>query len=415
MTCDTATERLLAIPAPTGPDADVAAHLAGCPACTAVAAKVRVLDGLVAALPVVDSTPRKAAFLASLTTGTSLRRPERPWAPFLRHPHVQTAFALAGAILLAVGLYSIVPKGTDRPVVRDLAKHELLAKAVTFAADQADAPTPAKRMASSNAFAGHLLAEIRGVALAVSPGETEAVESLTELFAKTLKNGVIATADGTATLPPLDRKALLDPHVPALAGYAQAARELAIVAPEHLKPLVAKLESSATVAAAHLQSLGAAAASPGPVPGPAGADAGREWALAKANKAVLEVMVSRALKAGAATDAVDRADETRAVAGALETALARAVSEGNADRAAECGEHLATVFVSAVIPAVAEASKGATNPQSPSYERVMALKDRAKADAQRARAALPHDGPVGTHPAVKAARGSLDAATKRLL
>ena len=318
-------------------------------------------------------------------------------------------------MLLAVGIYSVVPKGNDRPLVQNVAKHELLTKAVTFAAEQADPPTPAKRMASATTFAGHVLAEVRGVALAVAPGDTEAIESLTDLFAKTLKDGVTATADGTGTLAPLDRKAILDPHVPALAGYAQAARELATVAPEHLKPFVAKLESSAMAASTHLQSLGAAAASPGAVTAPSGADAGREWALAKANKAVLEVMVSRALKAGAATDAVDRADEVRAVAGALETALARAVSEGNADRAAECGEHLAAVFVYAVIPAVNEAAKGATNPQSPSYERVMALKDRAKADAQRARAALPNEGPLGTHPAVKAARGSLDAAAKRLL
>jgi hypothetical protein len=416
MNCDLAHERLLAQPAGSRPDGDITAHLAECPACAARAKQVRAVDSLVAGLPVVDSTPAKAAFLASLTSGTTIRPTSKPvWLPILKNPTVRTVLALAAVVLIAIGLTSFLPRSDQNQTQLAATKHQLLDRAVAFAVDHSRQPNSAKRMQSSTAFAGDLLAEVRGVYQVATPGDLDAIRSLSDLFAKTLREGVAGPSSEPGGANPLERKADFDLLMPALEGYAQAAREWSLTAPEHVKPILAQIQQSATTTSSALIALGASKSSPRPSPVALGQDAGRELLALKANRAVIEVLTNRSLKAGTAADAVDRADEIRAGAAAIETALARAVAEGDADRSADLGEHLAIMLVSAVKPAVDDATAGATNPESPSYSRVMALKIRAKEDATRARAALPDTGRLADHPRVKAARKSLDDAAGRIL
>ena len=416
MTCDLAHERLLAQPAGSRPNGDIAAHLAECPACAVMAKQLRAVDSFVAKLPVVDSTPAKAAFLASFTTGTTIRPTSKPvWLPVLKNPTVRTVLALAAVVLIAIGLSTFLPRGGRDPIHLAETKHQLLDRAVAFAVDHARQPTPAKRMQSSTAFAGDLLAEMRGVYQVATPDDVDTIRSLSDLFAKTLREGVVAPAAEPSGANPLERKADYDALMPALTGYAQAAREWSLTAPEHVKPILAQIEQSATSTSTTLVALGASKLSPRPSPVALGQDAGQELLAMKTNRAVIEVLTNRSLKAGAAADAVDRADDLRAGAAAIEAALTRAVAEGDADRSADLGEQLAIMLVSAVKPAVDEATAGAANPESPSYSRVMALKVRAKEDATRARAALPGTGRLADHPRVKAARKSLDEAAGRIL
>lgn len=416
MTCELAHERLLAQPAGSRPDDDIAAHIAECPACAALAKQVRAIESLVAKMPVVDSTPAKAAFLASFTTGTTIRPAAKPvWLPILKNPTARTVLALAAVVLIAIGLSSFLPRGDQNPTQLVSTKHQLLDRAVAFAVDHSRQPNSAKRMQSSTAFAGDLLAEVRGVYQVASPDDVDTIRSLSDLFTKTLREGVVASSSEPGGVNPLERKADFDALMPALEGYAQASREWSLTAPEHVKPVLAQIQQSATSTATALVAQGASKSAPRPSPVALGQDAGQELLALKANRAVIEVLTNRSLKAGAAADAVDRADEIRAGAAAIETALARAVAEGDADRSADLGEHLAIMLVSAVKPAVDEATAGATNPESPSYSRVMALKVRAKEDATRARAALPGTGHLADHPRVKAARKSLDEAANRIL
>ena len=416
MTCDLAHERLLAQPAGSRPDGDIAAHFAECPACAALAMQVRKVDAFVANLPAVDSTPAKAAFIASFTTGTTIRPTAKPvWLPVLNNPTVRTVLALAAVVLIAIGLSSFVPRSDPRQIDLAKSKHQLLDRTVAFAVDQARQPSAAKRMQSSTAFAGDLLAEVRGVYQVATTDDVETIRTLSDLFGRTLREGVVAPSADPAGANPQERKADLDALMPALAGYAQAAREWSLTAPEHVKPILAQLEQSATSTTTALIAQGASKSSPRRSPAALGQDASRELLAMKANRAVIEVLTNRSLKAGAAADAVDRADEIRAGAAAIETALARAVAEGDADRSADLGEHLAVMLASGVKPALDLATAGATNPESPSYERVMALKVRAKEDATRARAALPGTGHLAEHPRVKAARKSLDEAAGRIL
>lgn len=416
MTCDLAHERLLAQPAGSRPDGDIAAHLADCPACAAMAMQLRKVDALVANLPVVDSTPAKAAFLASFTTGTTIRPAAKPvWLPILKNPTVRTVLALAAVLLIAVGLSSFVPRSDPRQTDLAKTKHQLLDRAVVFAVDHARQPSAAKRMQSSTAFAGDLLAEVRGVYQVATPDDLDTIRALSDLFAKTLREGVVVPSSEPGSANPLERKADFDALMPALEGYAQAVREWSLTAPEHVKPILAQIEHSTASTVTALVAQGAMKSAPRPSPAALGQDAGRELLALKANRAVIEVLTNRSLKAGAAADAVDRADEIRAGAAAIETALTRAVAEGDVERSADLGEHLAVMLATGVKPALDLAMAGATNPESPSYERVMALKIRAKVDATRARAALPGTGRLADHPRVKAARKSLDEAANRIL
>ena len=415
MTCDVAYDRILSHPAGVRPDADLKAHLATCSTCTSVTANVRVVDQLVANLSVADSTPRKAAFLASLRMGTTVRPRSSPLKGLTRNPTVRTLLALAAAVLIAATAFSLWPRGEKTSIEFAYVKHELLQHSLHFACEQGNRSSPAKRLESAAEYAGHLLAGVRGVYLAASPDDIDAVNAISDLFATTLRQGITDSATEVELPNAIDRKAALDPLMPMLAGYAQTARELAMTAPEHVKPILKRLETAAVACAHSLETQGATAASPKHSPVAAGLDAGRELRATKMNRAVIEVLAHRGLKAGAAADAVDRANEVREASAAVETALARAVGEGDAERAGEWGESLAIMLSQGVKPAVDRASEGGDNPASPSYDRVRELKAKLMGDAERAKAALPTTGRLADHPRVKAAQKKLNEAVERIL
>ncbi|MFO0935018.1 MAG: hypothetical protein U0798_00700 [Gemmataceae bacterium] len=418
MNCDTASERLLSLPASSRPDAELAAHLASCPACKTLLAHAGRVDQLVATLPYADSTPRKAAFLASLTTGKAYRRPEsRPFSRFIHHPSFRPLMTLAAAVLIAFTAFTFWPRKTGPGIDRTaVAKHELLEKSIDFALDQSRKPLAADRMESATNYAGQLLANVRGIYLATPKDDVDTLQAISVIYVSMLEKGVTETANDAGLRNPIERKTTFDPFMPTLAGYAQATRDLATTAPVHVKPILSQMENATVACAKSLEKLGASPASPKPFTLSAGSDAGLELRNTKLNKAVIELLAIHGLKAGAATDPIERANEVREASAALATALDRAISDGDADRAGDLGTSLATMLTDGVKPAFDRANQlGGNTPNSPYSVRVGELKAKIKADAERASSALRIKGPMSDHPQIINARKRLDEAASQLL
>lgn len=410
MNCEQATERILSLPTGKWVDGELTNHLAGCPACTVAIARIRKIDSLVAALPVPDSTPRKAAFLASIAARTSPRTASPSWQGITRNSTFRTIAALAFAVMITVSAIVLWPRDNAKIVAVATTKHDLLKHSVAFACEQGKQPSSASRMLTATNYAGQILSEVRGIYLATKPDDTEVLSALSELFEKTIRDGVMVAASHQPVLNPQEHRANLDHLMPALESYDLACRQLQLSAPAHVKPILASMLENVSKSISTLTAMGAARTTPLAIPTAAGIDAGLELQAMKANRAVIEVLASRGLKAGAVADAVDRADEVRAGASTIHAALARAVLEKDADRTVELGEHLADILVNGVKPAVDHASGEGTNPNSPSYERVMALKARAKEDAARARQALSNIGRLGDDARVIKTRQLLEEA-----
>jgi hypothetical protein len=388
MTCKTAHDRLLADPADAG--ADVRMHLASCPACAAMRARLRAIDGLVRAVPVPDRTPAKAAFLATLQSRVVVPSSFDADRRSLGRAYL-TAAVLAASVLIAVGTSSLWPKQGQiaKTSTTTAPAHALLAQSVAFASEQAALPAN-RKVASAMQFAGHLINELDGIHLAAGPDDVELVRVVGDLVNRTLTDGL---ADGQLPANPLERRTLLDPLMSGLAAMTEATRAMALNAPVHARPALNKLEADLDRETKRLVALGARPASPTARPAPAGANAGTELALLRKNRAIIEILADRGLKAGRAGDAIDRIEELRGGVQALEAALATAVADGDTDRMAELGDRLATAWGDGLTPAWAAIGPGHDNPESPSHARMMAMKAKLKADAERARAALPSRDP----------------------
>lgn len=111
MDCDAARDRLLSSDDPARPEAELAGHLDGCPACRALAAELVGLEAAVRAYPTPRSAvARRDAFLTSLTSTSP-----RP----IRVRHLAAVFAaLAACVVVAVAAVAVLrPTPPDTPIV----------------------------------------------------------------------------------------------------------------------------------------------------------------------------------------------------------------------------------------------------------------------------------------------------------
>lgn len=385
MTRDDACDRLLADPADSS--AELRAFLAADAEARAFANRVRSIDDLVRRQAVADSTPAKAAFLASLQNRTVTPSSLRPAERTSRGRASLVAAVLAASVLIAVGVTAMRTKPglAVRTPKSASPAHALLEESTRFLVD-------AGRQRSDAAVrqAGHLVAELRGIYLAAGPDDIETVRTLAGLMRRVLEEGV-----NESTLPkrPDERRAAMDAVMARLAGLSEATRAMATNSPVHHQPTVVMLQEAVDAAVARLTTLGAATASPSEVPAPAGSDAGLQLALAKRDRAMIEIVVDRGLKAAAAVDAVARAEELRAGAQAVEMGLATAIREGNDDRIGQLGDRLVAIYADGLTPAFRAAVTGHDNPESPGFARVRELRTKAKDDVLRVRALLPATAP----------------------
>jgi hypothetical protein len=167
MTCDTAQNRLLALPDPDRLPDDLHAHLAGCELCRRYADRMTVLDAELAALPAPASADARAAFLESLAAAGPVIRTV-PTAPFRSSVSLwglaarvrwKPVFATAAAALVAVGVWSAIP-GPKPPVAEvDGPRSELVKKVVRYNTELAKASDPRERVAKLAELAADLQAE----------------------------------------------------------------------------------------------------------------------------------------------------------------------------------------------------------------------------------------------------------------
>lgn len=385
MTRDDACDRLLADPADSS--AELRAFLAGDAEARAFANRVRGIDDLVRRQPVPDSTPAKATFLASLRNRSVAPSSLVPAERASRGRASLVAAVLAASVLIAVGVTAMRPKpgAVVRMPKTASPAHALLEESTRFLVEAGrQRPDAAVRQA------GHLMAELRGIYLAAGPDDAETVRTFAGLMRRVLDEGI-----NESTLPkrPDERRTAMDAVMARLAGLGEATRAMATNAPVHHQPTVALLQEAVDAAIARLTTLGAASASPIEVPSAAGRDAGLQLALARRDRAMIEIVIDRGLKAAAAADAVARAEELRAGAQAVEMGLATAIREGDDDRIGELGDRLVAIYADGLTPAFRSAVTGHDNPESPGFARVRELRTRARDDVLRVRALLPATAP----------------------
>jgi len=138
MNCDAARDRLLKSDDPALPDAELAEHLAACPACRSVAAEAAGLEAAVRAYPTPPSVlVRRDAFLARLAATSP-----RP----VKVRHVAAAFAaLAACVVVAVAAVAVLrPPPPDTPVVAQ-ASSNVVEELVEWNLKLSEADEPAAR------------------------------------------------------------------------------------------------------------------------------------------------------------------------------------------------------------------------------------------------------------------------------
>ena len=143
MTCDVARNRLLALPDPAQPSADLVPHLDECAPCRRVQAEAIRLDRLLTRLPVPSSADAKAAFLAELDAagpvirsrpvvpsslaGSGAFKPVTQWLKRLDWRYV--GGGVAAAVAVGLGLYFFATqKKTEVAELPEKPRSELLAK-----------------------------------------------------------------------------------------------------------------------------------------------------------------------------------------------------------------------------------------------------------------------------------------------
>lgn len=148
----------------------------------------------------------------------------------------------------------------------------------------------------------------------------------------------------------------------------------------------------------------------GTAPGLTAADRLR---LLRANRAVLNDLVGSGVELAGADDPLDRAAACGKTVRALGVAFRAAAESGDADRAADLGDHLSTAVRDGLVPALDDARRVIPD-GSPRAPELKALRAKAAAEVGEYRAAVPAAGRVADSPKVKAARDQLDGLREKL-
>jgi hypothetical protein len=258
MTCDVIQNRLLALPDPGRPTADLRAHLADCAACRAVQAEAVRIERLVAAMPVPPADDRRTAFVDSLLADGPIIRSVpiipstrtgsgafRPVTKFLRRIDLRWAGGVAAAVVVVTGGVWL----TTRPpaVKADVAekpRHQLLDRTSKHVVALSAAVTPPDRLAVFADWSADLRAEAGGV-YKVAPEED--MNSLAGQYEKVVARGVVEQARKLDDRPidAGDRQKLLRRTIATLADTATEAEKLALTAPAGARPALKRIADAA--------------------------------------------------------------------------------------------------------------------------------------------------------------------------
>jgi hypothetical protein len=245
--CEEIQNLILALANPAEPTPELQAHLAHCPACRDVQRRAARLEGLIARLPVPDSSAARETLLARLE-----HQPQTPMRFRTRRQKVYALAGLAAAILLTITAVRVFPS-RNQPVeeIAERPRHELLGQQMKYLGQLAQVNNPTDRLSIWLAWAGDVRAESRAIHK-VAPAEDLAL--LSSLFEKAVQRGVLTQASLLPrTMPPEERRQLLNPAVLQLEETEREAAELARTAPNPARPYFLKMAQQAREASVSLK------------------------------------------------------------------------------------------------------------------------------------------------------------------
>ena len=263
MTCDTVRNKLIALPDPRRLPAALRGHVGGCDGCTALADELVKLDAVLAALPVPPADPAvKERFLLALDDAgpiitrvpTLPRRDSGVSLPALldrgrwRYPA-----GLAAGVALAVGGGWWANRPPAPAPAEVVVRHDLLGREVKHLVALTRTNDPRARLTELVGVAETLNAEARQMYLIAG---TDEMTDLQRLFDKAVAKGVVPQAERLPVgLPAADRVAALTTAQTALATVETEATGLAGRAPEHTRPMLVRMATTAKTARARLDAL----------------------------------------------------------------------------------------------------------------------------------------------------------------
>ena len=262
MTCQSVQARILALPDPRQlPDA-FRAHVDGCPDCLGYWQQAARLEALVAALPVPPAPAgKKTAVLEDLAAQGLVfpkvtATPRRAWS--LPRVPAKALAGLAAALLVAVGVWSVVKNGKPQVAVprQPAPRHPLLEKVVQRDLALAKARTPNDRLDALAGLAEDLAAESRGLALVAGADE---MRELADWFRTVVADGMVPQAERIPphSLTPDQRRQMLDRLTTRLAEAGHAAEQAAKDSPPHAQPALRSIADTARDGQTKLRAIAA--------------------------------------------------------------------------------------------------------------------------------------------------------------
>ena len=262
MKCEAVQNRLLAAPDANHPGAEIAAHLAGCAACTAIQAQALQLDSWLAHLPAAPSSEaKKAAFLESVQEAgpiikaipRTLRTPSGTFKPF-RSARWEHFAGVAVALLVCVaGLWYFTRPKSPVPEVAEKPRHELLKKEVRHVTKLAGSDSAPQRMSIWAEWATDVKTETKEL---YKVARSDELLALGRLFDRAVLEGIVKQAQMLDKhMPAADRQALFRDALARLTEAETETLQLAGIAPPDAQKTLLKMSLTARNARLALEPL----------------------------------------------------------------------------------------------------------------------------------------------------------------
>jgi hypothetical protein len=255
MECQAVQNKILDLPDPRELPPALRDHLAGCGACRAWARQAAQLEALLAQLPVPPApVEKKEELIDELTVGKLVIRtvpsvPARDAAwlgaagRFLRR-NATSVGGLAAAVLVALGVYALWPKGPPRSDVVQRQDHPLLEKMVARDVALARAGSPKERLDALGGMADDLASETRGMARIASPAE---LKRMAGWYETVVARGIVDQAKSIPlhAMTPAERQRLLDALAAKLEADAEEAERVMAETPQESQPALKRMADTA--------------------------------------------------------------------------------------------------------------------------------------------------------------------------
>ena len=256
MNCQTIQTKILALADPRLIPDPLREHVAGRRACQGWAKQAARLEALLEQLPAPAApADKKAALVGHLTRGEPiitrpLAMPAQPRESrlfvFLRE-NAALVGGLAAAVLIAVGIWSIIPRGPKPEMTQSVPDDPFLKKMVQRDLALAKADSPAKRLQVLGGMAEDLSTQARNLARIAS---SEELRDLANWYDKVVKDAIVKQAETLhgATLTPSEARArgeTLGTLSRQLGETADETDKLLGAVPPEAKPALQKIADSA--------------------------------------------------------------------------------------------------------------------------------------------------------------------------